>query len=95
MKQGSLGSASDHFATHLFKQLSVKTPSVRILSKQEFKDVTKAIAMVPCTEPGAADNLQDQRAQSGGAILMEFSPGCTLKDPRVAEALKYQRCHWH
>lgn len=93
IKQGSLESAGDFFASLLYDALYVPTPSVRVLGLDEFKRLAAAVGNRPCSVPGAADKLQfdlpcGEYSRGKGCLLMEYLRGQTLKHPDVHASLK-------
>jgi len=85
LKQGARQSAGEFFCSLLYRGVGVPTPTMRVLSNQQLKVVAGSVGACPCTSPGAADKLQYHTGN--GAVLMEYSPGCTLKHPSVPPAL--------
>lgn len=59
---------------------------MRVMPEAELATVVEQLASVSFTSPGAGDNLQSGGKQRG-AVLMEFCPGRTFKDPAVAALL--------
>lgn len=84
LKQGAASSAAEFFASLLYAKLGIATPAMRVLDKSELAKVVEQLGDVAFTSPGAGDHLQSGGGQRGG-VLMDFSPGVTLKHPQVAE----------